>query len=349
MRADWWPPRPLGDATKASPGGGGMYNGSSARTQQSSLRARRRRSSRWPPTPAARRCWITTISASASCRRRRKSPATTSWATTASNDKLDGRYRRIKLQPRPRNCRPRSARSTTARATSPARNSSKFNSSDKERQLQEALMLGDPMTDLSVALEVDYFRMARDRYFVPVTVKIPGSGIGTGQARRRGNHQARFHRRGARFQGPGAGQRARLPGDQAQGRDRRPLSKRTLAYDTGFTLAPGTYTLKFLTRENETGKMGTFETKFVVPDLTTQMKYLPISSVVLSNQRQDLSSGARHRREGQEDCSPQNPLVQDNQSWCPASPACSRRSRTCSCSCRPTSPTPRPRSRWSPP
>ena len=35
-------------------------------------------------------------------------------------------------------------------------------------------MLGDPMTDLSVALEVDYFRMARDRYFVPVTVKIPG-------------------------------------------------------------------------------------------------------------------------------------------------------------------------------
>ena len=36
-------------------------------------------------------------------------------------------------------------------------------------------MLGDPVTDLSVALEVDYFRMARDRYFVPVTVKIPGS------------------------------------------------------------------------------------------------------------------------------------------------------------------------------
>ncbi len=47
------------------------------------------------------------------------------------------------------------------------------------------------------------------------------------------------------------------------------LGKRTLAYDTGFTLAPGTYTLKFMPRENETGKMGTFETKFVVPDLTT--------------------------------------------------------------------------------
>ncbi len=38
-------------------------------------------------------------------------------------------------------------------------------------------MLGDPVTDLSVALEVNYFRLARDRYFVPVSVKIPGSDI----------------------------------------------------------------------------------------------------------------------------------------------------------------------------
>ena len=37
------------------------------------------------------------------------------------------------------------------------------------------------------------------------------------------------------------------------------LAKSNLAYDTGFSLQPGTYTLKFLARENETGKMGTFE------------------------------------------------------------------------------------------
>ena len=64
------------------------------------------------------------------------------------------------------------------------------------------------------------------------------------------------------------------------------LSQHNLEYDTGFTLQPGTYTLKFLARENETGKMGTFETKFVVPDLTTGQAYLPISSVVLSYQRE---------------------------------------------------------------
>ena len=74
---------PLGDATKASPGGSGMYSGSSRARSNPAPRARRRRSTRWPPTPAARRCWITTISPWASCRRRRKSPVTTSWATTA--------------------------------------------------------------------------------------------------------------------------------------------------------------------------------------------------------------------------------------------------------------------------
>ena len=40
----------------------------------------------------------------------------------SANDKLDGRYRRIKFSRQP-SCRPRSARSTTARATSPARSS----------------------------------------------------------------------------------------------------------------------------------------------------------------------------------------------------------------------------------
>jgi hypothetical protein len=55
-----------------------------------------------------------------------------------------------------------------------------------------------------------------------------------------------------------------------------------------------------LARENESGKMGTFETKFVVPDLTTEQNYLPISSVILSNQKEDLSktvaSAERDRR-----------------------------------------------------
>src|SRR4030095_13866930 len=89
------------------------------------------------------------------------------------------------------------------------------------------------------------------------------------------------------------------------------LSKRTLAYDTGFTLGPGTYTLKFLARENETGKMGTFETKFVIPDLTAEQQYLPISAVVLSYQREKLDSAVASVEKNKKLIAA-NPLVQDN-------------------------------------
>ena len=34
------------------------------------------------------------------------------------------------------------------------------------------------MSELPLALEVDYFRVAKDRYFVPISVKIPGSAVG---------------------------------------------------------------------------------------------------------------------------------------------------------------------------
>ena len=38
-------------------------------------------------------------------------------------------------------------------------------------------MLGDPITDLTIAMEVNYFQLNRAEYFVPVVVKIPGSEL----------------------------------------------------------------------------------------------------------------------------------------------------------------------------
>ena len=280
---------PLGDATKASPGGGGMYSGSSARSQQSSSRASRRRCTRSRPTPAARRCSITTISGWASRQAQKAISSYYILGYYSANDKLDGRYRRIKLSLNNTELSAKIGKLDYRQGYFAGKEFGKFNSTDKERQLQEALMLGDPMTDLLCRARSGLLPHGARPLFRSGHRQDSGLRTGTRQARRRRIDQARFHRRGEGFQGPGPGQRARLPGDQAQGRDRRQLAKRTLAYDTGFTLAPGTYTLKFLTRENETGKMGTFETKFTVPDLTTQVKYVPISSVVLSNQRQPLS------------------------------------------------------------
>ncbi len=53
----------------------------------------------------------------------------------------------------------------------------KFTAADKERQLEDALMLEDPITDLTIAMEVNYFQLNRAEYYVPVMMKMPGSEL----------------------------------------------------------------------------------------------------------------------------------------------------------------------------
>src|SRR6202021_3299159 len=73
------------------------------------------------------------------------------------------------------------------------------------------------------------------------------------------------------------------------------LGRKQIQYDTGFTLAPGKYSLKFVARENGEGKVGTFESAFTIPDLAAGAP-LRLSSVILSNQVQplkDTSAGGK--------------------------------------------------------
>ena len=61
------------------------------------------------------------------------------------------------------------------------------------------------------------------------------------------------------------------------------VRRKNVQYNTSFLLAPGSYHLKFVVRENRTGRMGTFETDVQIPDL----RKVPLrsSSVVLSSLR----------------------------------------------------------------
>ena len=179
-------------------------------------------------------------------------------------------------------------------------------------------MLGDPMTDL--------YRGPRSRLLPHGARPLFRSGHGEDPGLRTGTGStaAASTARKLDFIGEVRDAKGVVQGNvrdyqeiKLKGETAGQLAKRTLAYDTGFTLPPGTYTLKFLARENETGKMGTFETKFVVPDLTTQVKYLPISSVVLSNQRQDMGT-ALATAEKDKKLLAANPLVQDNQKLVPS-------------------------------
>jgi len=209
----------------------------------------------------------------------------------SSNPQRDGRFRRIQV---------RLAGQTKAKLDYRSgyfapKDFREFNSSDKERQLEEALLLEDPVTDLPLALEIDYFRASRQRYFVPVSVKISGSEI---ELERKGaNEVTEFD-----FIGQVRDLKGRLVasvrdaiGVKVRGANRE---HRSFQYETGFTVPPGEYTLKFLTRENQTGRMGTFEAPFTVPDLEAEQKSLRLSSVVWSNQREPLSAavGAAERR-----------------------------------------------------
>ena len=80
---------------------------------------------------------------------------------------------------------------------------------------------------------------------------------------------------------------------------------------------PGTYKMKMLARENETGKMGTFERTFTIPDLTTQQTVLPISSVILSSQRTALND-AVFNAEKDKKLLTMNPLFQDGKKLVPS-------------------------------
>jgi VWFA-related protein len=261
---------PLGDATKGSPGGQGMYSGSSARAAQSNFQGQQETLYTLAADTGGKALLDNNDLSMGIVQAQKDIASYYVIGYYSSNEALDGRFRRIKITMNDAALRAKVAKLDYRQGYFAGKEFKKFNDSDKEQQLAQALALGDPVTDINLALEIDYFRLARDRYFVPLAVKIPGSEIEL--ARHGGADSTRLDFIGQVKDAKGSvaanvrdNIQVKLKGETAQ-----QLAKTSLAYDTGFTLAPGLYTMKFLARDNETGKMGTFETKFTVPDLTTE-------------------------------------------------------------------------------
>jgi hypothetical protein len=161
----------------------------------------------------------------------------------------------------------------------------RFTDADKERQLEEALMLDDPVTDITIAMEVNYFQLNSAEYFVPVAVKIPGSELEL--ARRRGATRTLIDVIGEVKDTYGytiQNVRDRLD-IQVSEATASQLVTRPIQYETGFTLLPDKYVIKILARDSTTGRIGTYQASFTVPNLQKEDVRLPISSVVLSSQR----------------------------------------------------------------
>ena len=161
----------------------------------------------------------------------------------------------------------------------------RFNDADKERQLEEALMLDNPVTDISIAMEVNYFQLNRAEYFVPVAVKIPGSELELAKKRGAARTLIDFigevkDNYGYTIQNVRDKLDIKLSEETAS-----QLGTRPIQYETGFTLLPGKYMIKILARDSTTGRIGTYQAAFTVPNLMREELRLPISSVVLSSQR----------------------------------------------------------------
>ena len=77
------------------------------------------------------------------------------------------------------------------------------------------------------------------------------------------------------------------------------LAKRPIEYDTGFTLLPGTYTIKFLARDDETGRIGTYMSKFVDPEPEQRGQAHPDQLGGAEQPARGPARRAVHRRQGQ--------------------------------------------------
>jgi VWFA-related protein len=185
----------------------------------------------------------------------------------------------------------------------------KFNAQDKEQKLMEALTAATPVTEIPLALEIDYFRVSRTSYFVPVSVKVPGSVLALAQ--KHGGGETQFD-----FLGQIQDDRRNVMGNvrdfikvklDAAGAEK--LARRSLNYDAGFTLGPGKYRMKFLVRENQTGKMGTFDARFVIPDLAADSAILKTSSVIWSSQREPVKAAVGAAERADKKAIASNPLI----------------------------------------
>jgi VWFA-related protein len=196
---------------------------------------------------------------------------------------------------------------------------SRFTSADKERQLEDALMLEDPMTELTVAMEINYFQLNRAEYFVPIVVKIPGRELAL--AKRGGASHTLIDFIGEIKDANGGTtvtnvrDKINIKLSDATASE---LVHRPIEYDTGFTLLPGKYMLKFLARDDETGRIGTYQTTFVIPNLSKEDKRIPISSVVLSSQRADIKDSLYSVRKDKDQAKAANPLVQNGKKLVPS-------------------------------
>jgi VWFA-related protein len=216
---------------------------------------------------------------------------------TSNNPLKDGRFRHLRVQIN----RP-DVRLEYRSGYYAGRDFQHLNRTDREQQMTDELEAELPQTDVAVYAGASYFRQDDSHYYLAVSLVIPGSQIPFVQAKDKDNATIDIIgqvREGGRLPVGQLRDTVKLALDSSQ-----QVRRKNVQYNTGFVLAPGSYHLKFVVRENQSGRLGTFETDVQIPDL--RRVPLRMSSVVLSSQRVPVTGKTPNGRK-----SGPHPLIQD--------------------------------------
>ena len=285
---------PLGDASTGSLRGTGAYNGGALTNNMNANFASQEVMATLSTGTGGKAFFDSNDFAPAFAQVQRDTSAYYAIGFRSSNPLRDGRYRKltikvnrpgVKLEYRPGYYAPADFQHAGRE--------------DRERELEEQLTSDLPATDMAVYLDALYFRLDENRFFVPVSLIVPGSQIpfvkggdkdkatldiiGTviDEVKRPIGH---------------ARETVKLNLDPAlQAR------QKNIQYTTSFNLPPGKYHLKFVVRENQTGRMGSFETDITLPEMKkAPLQTLKMSSIVLASVRRPSKKESPLVRGGQE-------------------------------------------------
>jgi len=217
---------------------------------------------------------------------------------TSNNPLKDGRFRRLKVQVNRADLKLDFRTGYYA-----GRDFEHLNRADREQQLEDELDAQLPRVDVPLYAGAAYFRQDDSHYYLAVSLVIPGSQIPFVTEKEKDNATIDIIGEalgGGKLRVGQLRDTVKLAVETTQ-----QVRRKNVQYNTGFVLAPGSYHLKFVIRENQTGRMGSFETDVQIPDL--RKTPLKMSSVVLSSLRAPVTN----KKNGA------NPLVRDQMELVP--------------------------------
>jgi VWFA-related protein len=280
---------PGGDARQASGRGQSLFSGRGVAQQFSRLAASQDTLTSLAGDTGGRAFTDTNDFGEAFDRVRRDISAYYLLGYSSSNPVKDGRFRRIQVRVK------RDGLRVEARAGYFAeRDFAHTTRGDRELQLQEQMFSPVSSTDVPVMVTGGFFRLAADRYYVPISVAVPGYAVPVKSDQQEISIDVL---------GVVTDEQGRPLGRMRETLKFPPATGTTLAgkqvlYQSGVTLPPGRFSVKVVVRENTNGRMGSFEAALLVPEL--KQAPVKVSSIVLSTQLQPVAAG-RNRN--------QNPLV----------------------------------------